>query len=58
MPDAFIHEPWAASPIERAAAGVTLGIDYPAPIVDHAAARLRALAALETSKAAGGDSPD
>lgn len=52
LPDAFVHEPWAASPIERAAAGVTLGRDYPNPIVDHAAARVRALAALETAKAA------
>ncbi|WP_296596397.1 deoxyribodipyrimidine photo-lyase [Phenylobacterium sp.] len=59
LSDAFIHEPWAASPIERAAAGVTLGLDYPNPIVDHAAARVRALAALETSRnTAGAESQD
>ena len=33
------------APLELAAAGVTLGADYPHPIVDHAQARTRALAA-------------
>jgi len=31
-------------------AGVTLGVTYPHPIVDHAAARERALAALASLK--------
>ena len=39
-----IHAPWRASPIELVAANVTLGRDYPAPIVDHDAARERTLA--------------
>jgi deoxyribodipyrimidine photolyase len=30
LPDAAIHAPWKASPMERLAAGVTLGKDYPA----------------------------
>lgn len=47
----LIHAPWTASPIELSAAGVSLGIDYPEPIVDHAAARKRALAALEACRA-------
>lgn len=41
-----IHAPWRAPPLELAAAGVTLGKTYPAPIVDHDAARARALAAF------------
>jgi len=44
-----IHEPAAVAPLDLAAAGVTLGDTYPYPIVDHAAARDRA---LETFKAA------
>ncbi|MGE0879962.1 MAG: deoxyribodipyrimidine photo-lyase [Acidimicrobiia bacterium] len=41
----LIHAPWEGGPLDLAAAGVTLGVDYPYPIVDHAAARERALAA-------------
>jgi deoxyribodipyrimidine photo-lyase len=40
-----IHAPWTASAEELAAAGVTLGEDYPHPIVSHPEARTRALAA-------------
>ncbi|MFM8176194.1 MAG: cryptochrome/photolyase family protein, partial [Candidatus Limnocylindrus sp.] len=39
-----IHTPWAHA-AALAAAGITLGVDYPAPIVDHAAARARTLEA-------------
>jgi deoxyribodipyrimidine photo-lyase len=46
LPDDRLPEPWAATPMELADAGLRLGIDYPAPIVDHAAARQRALAAF------------
>ena len=38
-----IHAPWDAGPLELAAAGVELGANYPAPIVDHAEARERTL---------------
>jgi len=48
VPTEFIHAPWEASPFELRAAGVRLGDDYPAPIVDHAKARVAALAALES----------
>jgi deoxyribodipyrimidine photo-lyase len=44
VPTARIHAPWMMSLDEAAAAGVRIGVDYPAPIVDHAEARLRALA--------------
>jgi len=40
-----IHQPWTAKPTQLSAAGVTLGRTYPQPIVDHAKARLAALAA-------------
>jgi len=38
-----IHAPWTAKPLELQAAGVTLGVDYPHPLVDHATARQRTL---------------
>jgi deoxyribodipyrimidine photo-lyase len=44
IPTARIHEPWTMSPDEQEAAGCVIGSDYPAPIVDHAPARERALA--------------
>jgi len=42
-----IHEPVLADPQRLLAAGITLGREYPEPIVDHAQARQRALAALK-----------
>lgn len=39
VPDRYIHAPWTMPPLEQAAAGVVVGRDYPAPIVDHASAR-------------------
>jgi deoxyribodipyrimidine photo-lyase len=46
LPAKYIHRPWEAPALLLAEAGVRLGHDYPAPIVDHAAARARALKAL------------
>ncbi len=43
----WIHKPWNAPPLPLAAAGIRLGETYPRPLVDHATARLLALAALE-----------
>ncbi len=37
--DKTIHAPWLMSPAQQAKAGVLIGRDYPAPIVDHATAR-------------------
>ena len=51
LPDRLLHAPWTASAFELAAAGVRLGQNYPLPIVDHPAARARALAALASLKA-------
>ena len=49
LPDAAIHAPWD-SPLDLGAAGIRLGTEYPGPIVDHAAARARALAAYAAAK--------
>ncbi len=43
LPNAALHAPWLAKPIELAAAGVVLGRDYPEPLVEHDAARERTL---------------
>jgi deoxyribodipyrimidine photo-lyase len=52
LSDTQIHAPWHAAPDELQAAGVMLGKTYPRPMVEHAAARDRALAALATMKQA------
>jgi deoxyribodipyrimidine photo-lyase len=51
LPDKLIHAPWLARPLDLQAAGVVLGRDYPAPIVDHDAARVRTLARFSVVKA-------
>ncbi|MCL4710694.1 MAG: DNA photolyase family protein [Pseudorhodoplanes sp.] len=51
LPDTFIHKPWLAPSAILAQANVALGENYPAPIVEHDAARRRALAAFAAIKA-------
>jgi deoxyribodipyrimidine photo-lyase len=46
LPTRWIHKPWEADEGALSAANVTLGETYPEPIVDHAAARRRALDAF------------
>jgi deoxyribodipyrimidine photo-lyase len=41
---AQIHAPWKLGAAEQQALGVTIGRDYPSPIVDHATSRAAALA--------------
>ena len=41
---ADIHAPWEAKPLALQAAGITLGKDYPLPVVNHAEAREKTLA--------------
>ncbi len=50
-----IHQPWTALPSALARAGVRLGTDYPLPIVDHKAARARALDAFAVLKGSSGE---
>jgi deoxyribodipyrimidine photo-lyase len=47
LPAVFIHKPWAAPKAVLREAGVEIGRTYPEPVVDHAAARKRALDAFE-----------
>ena len=44
VPDAFIHAPWKLSLAEQQAVGCVIGRDYPAPVVEHAVQRDKALA--------------
>jgi deoxyribodipyrimidine photo-lyase len=43
IPDRYVHAPWKMGQADQAALGFMIGRDYPAPIVDHAAARVRTL---------------
>jgi deoxyribodipyrimidine photo-lyase len=43
LPDKDIHAPWRAKPDTLRSAGISMGSDYPMPIVDHEAARKRTL---------------
>ncbi|HVK80981.1 MAG TPA: FAD-binding domain-containing protein, partial [Verrucomicrobiae bacterium] len=50
LPDDVLHRPWEADAVTLKAAGVELGRTYPRPLVDHAAARARALEAFASLK--------
>jgi deoxyribodipyrimidine photo-lyase len=50
LPDKTIHAPWLARPVDLLAAGVSLGRDYPLPVVQHAEARQRARACFVVLK--------
>jgi len=43
VPAKYVHAPWEMPPLLQAQSGCVVGSDYPFPIVDHAAARDRAL---------------
>ncbi|MBT3410277.1 MAG: deoxyribodipyrimidine photo-lyase, partial [Halieaceae bacterium] len=47
LSDRDLQIPWEAPPLVLADAGVTLGSDYPFPIVDHKDARAAALDAYD-----------
>ena len=50
LPKKHIHAPWNAPDTALVKAGVRLGETYPEPIVDHKAARERALGAYKTMR--------
>ena len=52
MPDEHVHAPWLAPEAVQREAGCVVGRDYPAPIVDHAAQREKALALYGRAKQA------
>ncbi|MET0183555.1 MAG: deoxyribodipyrimidine photo-lyase [Caulobacterales bacterium] len=47
LPAKYIHAPWTAPEQILADAKIALGVSYPRPVVDHAEARARALAAFQ-----------
>ena len=51
LPNDVLHAPWLARPVDLAAAGVALGKNYPAPVVEHAAARDKTLLRYAVVKA-------
>jgi deoxyribodipyrimidine photo-lyase len=53
VPPRFLHEPWLLSAADQIRCGVRIGRDYPAPIVDHAVQRLRALELYGAVRAGG-----
>ncbi len=50
LPTKFIHEPWTAPPALQQESRAVIGKDYPEPIVEHKAARQRALDAYQLSR--------
>jgi deoxyribodipyrimidine photo-lyase len=52
LPTQYLFAPWEAPADVLKRAGVELGVTYPKPIVDHADARARALAAFQSLKGA------
>jgi deoxyribodipyrimidine photo-lyase len=48
-----IHAPWRTSRERQRQAGCLIGVDYPAPVVDHAQARARTLARYAVVKGTG-----
>ncbi len=52
LPDKYIHSPWEAPAEVLQAAGVTLGDNYPQPVVDLKATRERALDAFKSLSSA------
>jgi len=56
VPDAKIHEPWTMTPDEQRASRCRIGDDYPAPIVEHQAARAATLARYAAVKGRGAPS--
>ncbi len=50
VPERFIHEPWKMPADLQRQCGVVVGRDYPAPVVDHAVQRQRALDLYKTAR--------
>ena len=50
LPSKYIHQPWEATASELKSFGVTLGDNYPIPIIEHTFGRERALEALSSLK--------
>jgi deoxyribodipyrimidine photo-lyase len=53
VPQKFIHAPWRMSERDQIAARCRIGVDYPAPVVDHEWAKARMLAAYKAARQLG-----
>jgi len=51
--DRHIHAPWLMTAEEQQKAGIMIGRDYPAPVVDHSVQRKAALALYQRARRAG-----
>jgi deoxyribodipyrimidine photo-lyase len=54
VPDRYLHAPWEMPKDVQREAGCVVGQDYPAPIIDHAWARERTLAAYSRAREIAG----
>jgi len=50
LPDRYVHRPWEAPASVLKECGITIGENYPSPIVNHSDARERALAAYRDTR--------
>lgn len=50
VPRRYVHAPWTMDTDVQRSSGCVIGRDYPAPIVDHAQARERALSAYRAAR--------
>jgi deoxyribodipyrimidine photo-lyase len=58
VPTEYIHAPWTMPKSVATKAGVEIGRDYPQPMVEHGAARQRALAAFKEARARSEEQDD
>jgi deoxyribodipyrimidine photo-lyase len=54
LPDKLIHAPWLMRQVDLQACGVSLGVEYPQPVVAHDEARARTLERYAVVKSARG----
>ena len=57
IPASVIHEPWTLGADEQQRLGTRIGREYPAPIIDHSAQRIRALVMFKTATAKQAERP-
>jgi deoxyribodipyrimidine photo-lyase len=55
-PDKWLHAPWLMPLAEQQRSGLRIGSDYPAPVVEHAVARIKTLALFQAANEAASPS--